>query len=71
MMAVKNWKPIFIAVKAIWARDYKTFFMLNPAEREILNAHKYKNIKTSGSDKPRMIFYLFIKVEMPTIVGCS
>ena len=24
---------------------YKTFFMLNSIEHEILNAHKYKNIK--------------------------
>ena len=27
------------------ARGYKTFFMLNSGENEILNAHKYKNIK--------------------------
>ena len=27
------------------SRDYKTFFMLNSVEHEILNAHKYKNIK--------------------------
>ena len=27
------------------ARGYKTFFMLNSAEHENLNAHKYKNIK--------------------------
>ena len=26
-------------------RGYKIFFMLNSAEHEILNAHKYKNIK--------------------------
>ena len=26
-------------------RGYKTFFMLNSTEHEILNAHKYKNIK--------------------------
>ena len=25
-------------------RGYKTFFMLNSVERELLNAHKYKNI---------------------------
>ena len=31
-------------VGRIQARDYKTFFMLNSAEHEILNAHKYKNI---------------------------
>ena len=28
-----------------WARGYKTFFVLNSAEHEILNAHKYENIK--------------------------
>ena len=28
-----------------WARGYKTFFMLNSVENEILNAHKYNNIK--------------------------
>ena len=28
-----------------WPRGYKTFFMLNSAEHEILNAHKYKKIK--------------------------
>ena len=26
-------------------RGYKTFFVLNSVEHEILNAHKYKNIK--------------------------
>ena len=30
---------------ATWPRGYKTFFMLNSVEHEILNAHKYKNIK--------------------------
>ena len=43
------------------------------AEHEILNAHKYKNIKKfsffSGSDKPRMLFLLLLNVKMPTIVG--
>ena len=42
-------------------------------EREILNAHKYKNIKKfsffSDTNKPRMLFFLLIKVKMPTIVG--
>ena len=31
-----------------WAQGYKTFFMLNSVEYEILNAHKYKNIKKFG-----------------------
>ena len=51
----------------------KLFFMLNSIEHKILNAHKYENIKKftifSGSDKPRMLFFLFINVKMPTIVG--
>ena len=28
-----------------WPQGYKTFFMLNSAEHEILNVHKCKNIK--------------------------
>ena len=28
-----------------WPRGYKTVFMLNSVEHEILDAHKYKNIK--------------------------
>ena len=47
--------------------------MLNSVEHEILNAHKYKNIKKFGfflgSDKPIMLFFLLINVKMPTIVG--
>ena len=45
---------------------YKTFFELNSAEHEILNARKSKNIKQSG-----MLFFLLIRVEMPTTVGIS
>ena len=48
-------------------------FMLNSVEHEILNAHKYKNIKKFSffpdSDKPRMLFFLLINVKMPTTVG--
>ena len=51
----------------------KLFFMLNSVEHEILNAHKYKNIKNfglfSGLDKPRMLFFPLINVKMPTVVG--
>ena len=46
--------------------------MLNSAEHEILNAHKYVNQKIqhlSGSEKNRMLFFLVINVKMPTIVG--
>ena len=28
-----------------WPRGYKIFFVLNGVEHEILNAHKYENIK--------------------------
>ena len=38
-------------------RVYKTFIMLNSAEHEILNAHKYKNIKKFG------VFYVQISLE--------
>ena len=31
-----------------WPRGYKTSFVLNSIEHEILNAHKYKNIKKFG-----------------------
>ena len=34
--------------KSVWARGYKTFFMLNLIEHEISNAHKYKHIKNSA-----------------------
>ena len=50
-------------------------FMLNSAEHEILNAHKYKNLKKfgffPGSDKPVILLFLLINVEMPTLVGIS
>ena len=43
------------------AGGYKTFFMLISVEHDILNAHKYKNIKKFrfflGSYKPRMLFF--------------
>ena len=55
------------------AQGYKTICMLNSAEHEILNVYKYKNSKKisffSGSDKLRMLSFLLINVEMPTIVG--
>ena len=35
-------------------RGYKTFFMLNPVEHEILKAHKYKNIKKLGLFKAQL-----------------
>ena len=39
-------------------RGYKTFFMLNSAEHDILNAHMYKNIK-----KKLSIFQAQISLE--------
>ena len=48
--------------------------MLNSTEHEILNAHKFKNIKKFsflGSDKPRMLFFLLINVKMPTTIANS
>ena len=39
-------KPLLWLVD--WPWGYKTFFKLNSVEHEILNAHKYKNIKKFG-----------------------
>ena len=54
-------------------RGYKTFFVLNSTEHEILNAHKYKKYQEIrlilDSDKPGMLFFQLINVKMPTIVG--
>ena len=46
----------------------KLFFMFISAEHEILNAHKYENIKNffSGSNKPIMLFFLLINGKMLT-----
>ena len=35
-------------------RGYKTFFVLNSVEHEILDAHKYKNIKKFGIFKAHL-----------------
>ena len=35
-------------------RGYKTFFMLNSVEHEILNAHKYRKIKKFGLFKAQL-----------------
>ena len=37
-----------------WPRGYKTFFILNSVEHEILNAHKYKYIKKFGFFKAQV-----------------
>ena len=34
----------------VWAQGHKTFFMLNSAEHEILNAHKYENIYAQSAE---------------------
>ena len=47
--------------------------MLNSAEHEILNAHKYKKYQEIqaflDSGQPRMLFFPLIIVKMPTVVG--
>ena len=51
--AIRNGEPNKVAILAMrpqssklsWIQGLKTFFMLNSAEHEILNAHKYKNNK--------------------------
>ena len=48
-------------------------FMLNSVQHEIINVHKYKDIKKFGSylgsDKPRVLFFPLINFKMPTTVG--
>ena len=71
-MAGEMYYNVLLLSAVSWPRGYKQNFMLNSAEHELLNAHKYKSIKKSifsGSDKPRMLFFLLINVKMPTIVG--
>ena len=56
------------------ARGYKTFFMLNSIEHKILIARKDENFKQeilhfSGSDKPRMQFFLCILVGILTFMS--
>ena len=56
---------------SIRSLGYNKKFMLNSAEHEIFDAHDYRNIKKSafsGSDMPKMLFFLLINVKMPTIV---
>ena len=45
--------------------------MLNSAEHEAFNAHKYTKVRKFGflgSYKPRMLFFLLLSVKMLTIV---
>ena len=54
------------------SQGYKTFFMLNVIEHKILIAHKYENIKKFSifwAQISLVLFFLFINVKMPTIVG--
>ena len=56
-----------------WPQGYKTFFILNLVEHEILYARKYKKYQEIrlflGSYEPIMPFFPLINVKMPTIVG--
>ena len=53
----------------IWFRGYKTFFILNSAEHEILNGHRYESIRKfsifSGSETPKMLFFF-----IPEMLKC-
>ena len=64
---------VFVATNITWPRGYKTFFMLNSIGHEILNAHKYKNIKKFSFFQTQIsrecYFCPLINVKMPTIVG--
>ena len=74
---LKSYKPIsngrMIYILLIWPQGYKSFFMLNSAEHEILNARKvqqYQEIQPfPGSDKPILLFFLLINVTMLTLLA--
>ena len=58
---IMSYGRVYVLIPTLYARAraYKTFSMLNSAEHEILNAHKYKNIiKFSflGSDKTSVMY---------------
>ena len=62
--------PFTVGKKAQASRFKK--IMLNSADHEILNAHNYKNkckeiLHILVSEKPKMLFFLLINVQMPTI----
>ena len=40
-----GWKDNLSEDTLAWARGFKTFFMFNSAEHEILKAHDYINVK--------------------------
>ena len=52
---------VLMANHLTWDRGYKTFFMLNSVEHEIISAHKYKNIKKVGFNSAQISLecYLF------------
>ena len=54
-----------------WSQGSKNIFKLNSAEHKILIVHTYiisRMLLFTGSDKPRMLFSLFINIKMLTIV---
>ena len=58
--------------KEIRLRGYKIFSMLNSLEHDILNAHKYKNIKKLSVFQAQIsleCYFMLITVKMPIIVG--
>ena len=62
----------YVSDNKIWPRSYKTFFMLNTVEHEILDDHKYKNIKKFGFVQAQIsieyYFFPLIIVKMLTNV---
>ena len=72
----RQWYNTFENIMLInlpWPRGYKTFFMLNSIEHEILNAHEYENIKKFSIFQAQIslecYFFLLINVKMPTVGG--
>ena len=69
-----SWHARIVYTQISLAPSYKTFSMLNSAEREILNDHKYKYIKKFSFYQAQISlkcysWFLLINVKMPTTAG--
>ena len=64
---------LLFSMTSIWVQGYKTVFMLNSVEHEIMlisiKILRKKFSFFSGPGKRRMLFFLLVNVKMPTVVG--
>ena len=60
---IKDSSPAIIFSNSSRPRGYKTFYMLNSADHEILNAHKNKNIKKFSLFMLVVFFFFFFAAQ--------